>query len=559
MKIGAGAAEGVNLWRIKAGAVCMLISLIVPFYTARAVELCDGSWNYAMGGEYRVMNNIWGSCPGVGEQCIDADPLSTYFKVISSTHTGGCVASYPAVYKGCNFGACSIDSGLPVRVRTIQNAPFSWDVNTAGATGTWNVSMDVWFSPNGGGSQSAELMIWINANGGASPGGSYVGTVSIGGASWWVYYAPKGGGWNWNYIAYRKASSTSSLNLDLKAFIDDSVNRGYISNLWYLEAIEAGFEIWSYGTGLTNNSFLTSVTAGPDNNAPAVSITSPSTGDTFNQAANITINASASDTDGSVTKVEFYQGSTKLGEDTSAPYSYTWNNVPTSYYKLTARATDNIGDSTTSSGVNIHVIGGSGAILREWWTGIAGTAVNDLTSDANFPAKPSGRELITTLEGPTNWADNYGTRIRGYLWPISNGDYTFWIASDANSQLWLATDDNPANVSLIVRAPEQTESSPISLAVGGKYYIEVLHKAGLGDDNLAVAWGVAPNQDVIEGMYLSPCCLKSGDFARFAAQWRKTNCTAVNGWCGGADFNHDGSVLLGDLKEFAGGWLDLIE
>jgi hypothetical protein len=172
---------------------------------------------------------------------------------------------------------------------------------------------------------------------------------------------------------------------------------------------------------------------------------------------------------------------------------------------------------------------------------------------------PSGRELITTLEGPTNWADNYGTRIRGYLWPISNGDYTFWIASDADSQLWLATDDNPANASLIAQVPGQEESLPISLAVGGKYYIEVLHKAGQGDDNLAAAWGVAPNQDVIEGMYLSPCCLKSGDFARFAAQWRKTNCTAINGWCGGADFNRDGSVLLNDFKAFADGWLDFIE
>lgn len=61
---------------------------------------------------------------------------------------------------------------------------------------------------------------------------------------------------------------------------------------------------------------------------PTVSISSPANGDNFSRPANITINASASDSDGTVQKVDFYQGSTLLGTDLTAPYSFSWINVP---------------------------------------------------------------------------------------------------------------------------------------------------------------------------------------------------------------------------------------
>ena len=318
---------------------------------------------------------------------------------------------------------------------------------------------------------------------------------------------------------------------------------------------------------------ITALTGGvalppPTNNPPTVSIISPEDGDTFAAGSDITIDVNATDSDGNVTKVEFYQGSTKLGEATSPPYSYTWNNVPTGSYSITAKATDDGGDTTISSAVNIEVIGGTGAVLREWWTGIAGTAVSDLTSSPNYPGKPSGRELITSLEGPTNWADNYGTRIRGYLWPAADGNYTFWIASDANSELWLSIDDKPSHISKIAYVAGDTnsrqwdkyssqQSSPISLTAGGKYYIEVLQKAADGNDNVAVAWaGPALSQRVIDGLNLSPCCLDMRDFARFAVKWRLTNCNAGNSWCSGADFSRNGSVTLDDLGLFAESWLD---
>src|SRR6478735_618381 len=63
------------------------------------------------------------------------------------------------------------------------------------------------------------------------------------------------------------------------------------------------------------------------NQAPNVSITSPSNGASFNSPASITINATATDPDGTVSKVDFYNGSTLLGTDNSSPYSYTWSGV----------------------------------------------------------------------------------------------------------------------------------------------------------------------------------------------------------------------------------------
>jgi hypothetical protein len=76
----------------------------------------------------------------------------------------------------------------------------------------------------------------------------------------------------------------------------------------------------------------------------------------FKPGANITISAIASDSDGKVTKVEFYDGDTKLGEDTSAPYVYKWKNVPAGSHTLTARATDDKDAVGISDARNVHLL-----------------------------------------------------------------------------------------------------------------------------------------------------------------------------------------------------------
>src|SRR5262245_66422519 len=63
----------------------------------------------------------------------------------------------------------------------------------------------------------------------------------------------------------------------------------------------------------------------------------------------LTLTATANDTDGTIARVEFYDGSTKLGQMESAPYTFVWQNVPAGNHLLTARAIDNLGASQDSS------------------------------------------------------------------------------------------------------------------------------------------------------------------------------------------------------------------
>jgi len=69
----------------------------------------------------------------------------------------------------------------------------------------------------------------------------------------------------------------------------------------------------------------------------------------------VELNADASDNDGQVTRVEFYNGGTLLGTDTATPFSFDWNNVAAGAYTVTARAIDNKGASTTSRPLNVTV------------------------------------------------------------------------------------------------------------------------------------------------------------------------------------------------------------
>ena len=93
----------------------------------------------------------------------------------------------------------------------------------------------------------------------------------------------------------------------------------------------------------------------PPNAPPSVTISSPANNSTFTAPGNISIAATATDSDGSVTRVDFFAGSSAIGADTTAPFQFSWTNVPAGTYTLTARATDSAGASATSSPVTVTV------------------------------------------------------------------------------------------------------------------------------------------------------------------------------------------------------------
>jgi uncharacterized repeat protein (TIGR02059 family) len=137
---------------------------------------------------------------------------------------------------------------------------------------------------------------------------------------------------------------------------------------------------------VTNNCFQQT------NQPPAVNIASPAKSTSFFAPATITIDATASDTDGTIAKVEFYNGTAKLGEKATPPYSFTWKEVSEGTYLLTAVAIDNLNSQTISDPVTAVVEKAAPAINQlpvikilspENESSFAAPAVIMLTADAS--------------------------------------------------------------------------------------------------------------------------------------------------------------------------------
>jgi hypothetical protein len=263
----------------------------------------------------------------------------------------------------------------------------------------------------------------------------------------------------------------------------------------------------SGNTATVNQIVIVEVAA---NQLPLVNITSPANGATYPAGSTIAMNVNATDPDGTIVKVEFYEGTGKLGVDSTSPYQVIGHDVEPGNYVLTARAFDNRGDSTISDTVHITVTAceGTGSITAEGFTGIPGNALINLASDIDYPNNP---DVVTTLNkfeyGP-NLDDNYGGRVRGYICAPLTGNYVFYISSNEQSELWLSTDENPSNIRRIAYVESSTgfrsyfgtltqRSISIRLIKGARYYIESLHKEGTGADHLSVSW-LMPN-GVLEG------------------------------------------------------------
>src|SRR5437870_4875968 len=79
-------------------------------------------------------------------------------------------------------------------------------------------------------------------------------------------------------------------------------------------------------------------------------------------------------------------------------------------------------------------------VLREVYYNVSGGTVDALINSPNYPDRPDEEFIENAFEAPTDFADNYGQRMRALLVPPTTGNYVFWIASDDNSALYLSTD-----------------------------------------------------------------------------------------------------------------------
>ena len=192
-------------------------------------------------------------------------------------------------------------------------------------------------------------------------------------------------------------------------------------------------------------------------------------------------------------------------------------------YQLQLTATD--GQTSRSDSLTItmspQLAAGTGSILSEKFSNIAGSWVTDLVNSPNFPDKPDDRTSLASAQIPINQGNNYGLLIRGYLYPPTTGIYRFDVASDDWSEVYISPDKTPANKEMACFVPagvDYTEwrkfpdyqlSRPIKLTAGQCYYLEIRYKQSGWRDHMSLTW-LKPGSasfEVIDGAYLSPWIL----------------------------------------------------
>jgi chitinase len=203
------------------------------------------------------------------------------------------------------------------------------------------------------------------------------------------------------------------------------------------------------------------------NAVPTVSITSPTNNAAFAALSSITINANATDADGTISKVEFYRGTTLLNTDNAAPYSFIWTNVTAGTYSLTAKAYDNLGAVTTSTAVTIVVTAPNVA---------PSVSLTSPTANASFatPASVTINATATDADGTISKVEFYnGTTLLNtdnaapysFIWAnMAAGTYSLTAKAYDNSGAITTS----AAVSIVVKAanvaPSVSITSPINNA-----------------------------------------------------------------------------------------------
>lgn len=139
------------------------------------------------------------------------------------------------------------------------------------------------------------------------------------------------------------------------------------------------------------------------NALPAVSLSASPAG---TAPAVVSLGATASDRDGSIVRVEFYSGATKLGETTTASaggYRFSWNGVQAGTYRLIARAYDNLGGASDSTPVELTVSPSGGGTQPGTFS------IQQLPNGALRLSLqgPAGRYIVSQSSNLKDWTDIY--------------------------------------------------------------------------------------------------------------------------------------------------------
>ncbi len=179
-------------------------------------------------------------------------------------------------------------------------------------------------------------------------------------------------------------ASASIPNADEQVFFPSTLSANWLVRGRNVLAVEI------HQANLTSSDLSFDLELRGPNVAPSVSLVNPAPNASLPAGASLTLTAMASDSDGTIAKVEFFQGRQKLGEAINPPFSVTWSNVPEGNYLLTAVATDNEGAPGTSAAVTLSVsdpspprlvaaIGGADRVTVTFSKALASVTATNLT------------------------------------------------------------------------------------------------------------------------------------------------------------------------------------
>ncbi len=229
-------------------------------HSGRVSSLCQRYQHLAVttaqGAHFVVKNDNYGG----QQECLAVRGERPNFTVTQSQLPGWHAKpqAYPFILRGCSWGTCSAPGGgLPKQVSALQRPVATW-YTTQVHKGEWDAAFDTWFGTQPmttGQADGAELMIWLGARRIKVPPKTRI--VHIDHVRWYLlHWRACHTGTCWNYIQFRRVWPVLRVRqLHLLPFIQRGEKRGWVQPAWWLENIEAGFELWQGGTGLATKWF----------------------------------------------------------------------------------------------------------------------------------------------------------------------------------------------------------------------------------------------------------------------------------------------------------------
>ncbi len=208
-------------------------------------------------------------------------------------------------------------------------------------------------------------------------------------------------------------------------------------------------------SGNVTTSSAVSFTVGAAGKSPTVTITSPIIAATYSAPASVRLTANASATVGSITKVEFFSGSTLIATEKVKPYDWTWQNVPAGTYSITAKATDNSGNVTTSVAVPFSVAG-VGKTSSGPTVNITSPKVN---ASYNGPISVYLAASATTANGSIAKVEFYNGKKLLTIERYAPFDFNWQNVQPGSYVITAKATDNSGNVST---------SAPVTISVSGQ-------------------------------------------------------------------------------------------